>query len=54
MPYGDGTMNVGVREAMGSHIDLIHGGSGEIAHLAHRRGMGEVRCKVIKILGESR
>ncbi|GFS41558.1 hypothetical protein Acr_00g0075080 [Actinidia rufa] len=35
MPYGGGTMNVGVREEMGSHIDLIHGGSGEIAHLIH-------------------
>ena len=38
MPYGDFTVNVGVREEMGSHIDLIHRGSGEIAHLAHMQG----------------
>ncbi|GFZ02405.1 hypothetical protein Acr_15g0010130 [Actinidia rufa] len=42
MPYGGGTMSVGVREEMESHSGLIHYRSGEIAHLVHRRG-GEVR-----------
>ncbi|GFZ14432.1 hypothetical protein Acr_24g0006220 [Actinidia rufa] len=40
IPYGGGTVNVGVEEEMESHIDLIHGGFDEIVHLAHRRGGG--------------
>ena len=39
MPYGGCTVNVGVREEMESHIDLIHGGAGEIVHIAHRQGV---------------
>ena len=42
MPYGGGIVNVGVREKMGFHIDLIHGGSARDSSLAHRRG-GSVR-----------
>ena len=40
MPYGGCIVNVGVQEEMESHIDLIHEGSAEIFHLAHRRGGG--------------
>ncbi|GFS31714.1 hypothetical protein Acr_00g0018800 [Actinidia rufa] len=52
MPYGGGIANVGVRDEMESHIDLIHGGSGEIAHLAYRRGGGVRRSDHLGSLGK--
>ncbi|GFS33319.1 hypothetical protein Acr_00g0027760 [Actinidia rufa] len=52
MPYGGGTVNVGVREEMESHIDLIHEGFGEIVHLAHTRGGGARRSDHSGSLGE--
>ena len=39
MPYGDKTANVGVREEVESHIDLILREVGEMANLARRRVM---------------
>ena len=38
MSYGESTANVGVREEVESHIDLILREVGEIVNLAHRRG----------------
>ena len=34
MPYGDGTVKVGVQKEVESYIDLILKESGEIVHLA--------------------
>ncbi|GFZ02403.1 hypothetical protein Acr_15g0010110 [Actinidia rufa] len=47
MPYGGGTVSVGVRKEMESHNGLIHGRSGEIAHLTHRRGGEGVPAHVV-------
>ena len=52
MPYGGDTVNVGVREEMESHIDLIHKESGEIVHLAHRQSDGIRRSDHSGSLGE--
>ena len=51
MSYGGSNVNVGVREEMKSHIDLILKKASEIVNLAHRRG-GVTRAG--KPFGESR
>ncbi|PSS08040.1 MAP/microtubule affinity-regulating kinase [Actinidia chinensis var. chinensis] len=52
MSYEGGTVNVGVRKERESHINLIHGGSDEIAHLVHRRGGGVRRSNHSGSLGK--
>ena len=51
MPYGGSIANVGIREEVESHIDLILREAGEIVNLAFRRG--DV-VKAVRLFGESR